>query len=81
MTFDLLVKPVLYRLQGLLPAERPTVQAFLTQKVYSPMGEDEFLRVLVGQVGERLVATPLQRRGWGDHVAGAGRRHRAPAAL
>lgn len=61
MTFDLLVKPVLYRLHGLLPAERPTVQAFLTQKVYSPMGEDEFLRVLVGQVGERLVATPLQR--------------------
>jgi putative molybdopterin biosynthesis protein len=60
-TFDLLVKPVLFRMQGLLPPERPTVQAILSQKVHSPMGEDEFLRVTVGQVGERLVATPLQR--------------------
>ncbi|HSN76126.1 MAG TPA: molybdopterin biosynthesis protein [Anaerolineae bacterium] len=61
MTFDLLVKPVLYAMQGLLPPERPRMTAKLTQKVYSPMGEDEFLRVTVGQVGEQVVATPLQR--------------------
>ena len=47
--------------QGLLPPERPQVRAILTRKVQSPMGEDEFLRVTVGQVGDRLVATPLQR--------------------
>jgi putative molybdopterin biosynthesis protein len=61
MTFDLLVKPVIYAMQGLLPPERPKMAARLTQKVYSPMGEDEFLRVTVGQVGEQVVATPLQR--------------------
>ncbi|MFZ2489483.1 MAG: molybdopterin biosynthesis protein [Anaerolineae bacterium] len=61
MTFELLVKPVLYAMQGLLPPERPQVTARLTQKVYSAMGEEEFLRVTLGQVGERLVATPLQR--------------------
>lgn len=61
MTFDLLVKPLVYRWQGLLPPERPQVRAILTRKVQSPMGEDEFLRVTVGQVGDRLVATPLQR--------------------
>ncbi len=61
MTFDLLVKPVIYAMQGLLPPERPKMAAKLTQKVYSPMGEDEFLRVTVGQVGEQVVATPLQR--------------------
>lgn len=59
LTFDLLVKPLLYRWQGLLPPERPTLQAQLTRKVLSPMGEDEFLRVTVGQVGDKLVATPL----------------------
>lgn len=61
MTFDLLAKPVIYAMQGLLPPERPQVVARLTQKVYSGMGEDEFLRVTLGQVGEQMVATPLQR--------------------
>ncbi|MFZ2359357.1 MAG: molybdopterin biosynthesis protein, partial [Anaerolineae bacterium] len=61
MTFDLLVKPLIFAMLGLLPPERPKLAARLTQKVYSPMGEDEFLRVTVGQVGEQVVATPLQR--------------------
>jgi len=61
MTFELLVKPVIYAMQGLLPPERPQISAKLTQKVYSSMGEDEFLRVTLGQVGEQVVATPLQR--------------------
>jgi putative molybdopterin biosynthesis protein len=59
LTFDLLVKPLLYRWQGQLPPERPTIQAQLTRKVLSPMGEDEFLRVTVGKVGDKIVATPL----------------------
>jgi putative molybdopterin biosynthesis protein len=33
----------------------------MTRKVLSPMGEDEFLRVTVGRVGNRLVAAPLNR--------------------
>ncbi|MFN8444171.1 MAG: molybdopterin biosynthesis protein [Caldilineaceae bacterium] len=59
MTFDLLIKPLLYRWQGQLPPERPIMQATLTRKTVSPMGEDEFLRVTLGQVGNKLVATPL----------------------
>ena len=59
LTFDLLVKPLLYRWQGQLPPERPTIGAQLTRKVLSPMGEDEFLRVTVGKVGDKIVATPL----------------------
>jgi putative molybdopterin biosynthesis protein len=59
MTFELLVRPLLYRWQGLLPPERPTMQAVITRKTLSPMGEDEFLRVTLGQVGERVIATPL----------------------
>ena len=59
MTFDLIVRPLLYRWQGQLPPERPTMQAVLTRKVLSPMGEDEFMRVSLGKVGDRVVATPL----------------------
>jgi putative molybdopterin biosynthesis protein len=59
MTFDIIVRPLLYRWQGQLPPEQPQVEAVLTRKVLSPMGEDEFLRVALGRVGERIVATPL----------------------
>ncbi len=59
LAFDLLVKPLLYRWQGILPPQRPTVQATLTRKTLSPIGEDEFLRVTVGKVGAKTVATPL----------------------
>jgi putative molybdopterin biosynthesis protein len=59
MTFDLIVRPLLYRRQGQLPPERPTMEAVLTRKVLSPLGEDEFLRVALGRVGDRVVATPL----------------------
>ncbi|MBX3049938.1 MAG: molybdopterin biosynthesis protein [Caldilineaceae bacterium] len=59
MTFDLLVKPLLYRWQGLEMPDKPTVQATLTRKTLSPLGEDHFLRVTLGKVGGRLVATPL----------------------
>ena len=33
----------------------------MSRKVLSPMGEDEFMRVKVGRVGERVIATPLTR--------------------
>lgn len=59
MTFDLLIKPLLYRWQGQLPPERSILEATLTRKTVSSMGEDEFLRVTVGQVGNKVVATPL----------------------
>lgn len=59
MTFDIIVRPLLYRWQGQLPPEIPKIEAMLTRKVLSPMGEDEFLRVALGRVGDRIVATPL----------------------
>lgn len=59
VTFDLIVRPLLYRLQGSLPPERPLIEATLTRKLLSPMGEDEFVRVSLGKVGDRIVATPL----------------------
>jgi putative molybdopterin biosynthesis protein len=40
---------------------RPTTTATITRKLLSPMGEEEYVRVKIGQVGERLVAAPLSR--------------------
>ena len=59
VTFDLLVTPLLYRWQGQQPPQRPTVTATLTRKLASPMGEDHFVRVTLGKVGDRVVAAPL----------------------
>jgi len=59
VTFDLIVTPLLYRWQGQKPPQRPTVTATLTRKLASPMGEDHYVRVTLGKVGERVVAAPL----------------------
>ncbi|MBV8083727.1 MAG: molybdopterin biosynthesis protein [Chloroflexi bacterium] len=61
LTLDLFLKPLLAQMLGTAPRERATVQAVMTRKVLSPMGEDEYLRVSIGRVGERVVATPLNR--------------------
>ena len=61
LTADLFVKPVIERKLGLSPQRRDTIKATLTRKTPSSMGEDEYLRVRLGRVGGRLVATPIQR--------------------
>lgn len=59
VTFDLVVRPVLLRWQGQIVPARPRVSATLARKVVSPAGDDEFVRVTLGRVGERVIATPL----------------------
>ena len=61
LTCELFVKPLLERRLGMPSAARPVVNASITRKTLSPMGEDEFVRVRLGRVGDRLVATPIQR--------------------
>ena len=61
VTSELFVKPLIEQMLGTAPSRRDNVSATMTRKVLSPMGEDEFLRVSLGRVGGRLVATPLQR--------------------
>jgi putative molybdopterin biosynthesis protein len=38
-----------------------TVTASLTRKVTSPAGDDDYMRVAVGRVGDKLLAAPLSR--------------------
>jgi putative molybdopterin biosynthesis protein len=61
LTSELFLRPLIYRLQGLPLPERSKVKATITRKLLSPMGEEEYVRVKLGQVGERLMAAPLSR--------------------
>jgi putative molybdopterin biosynthesis protein len=61
LSFDQFVKPLLYNLQGSPPPRIETVRVQPTRDIPSKLGIEEFLRVNIGKVGERYVATPLAR--------------------
>ncbi|HEY43309.1 MAG TPA: molybdopterin biosynthesis protein [Anaerolineae bacterium] len=61
LTGEIFVEPLLARWLG-RPAFKPqTIEATLTRKVRSSLGDDEYLRVTVGRVGERMITAPLSR--------------------
>lgn len=61
LTFHTFVRPVVRSMLGLAHEIPETVEAGLTRKVASTAGVEEFLRVKVGKVGERLIASPISR--------------------
>lgn len=61
LTGELFVRPLLHRWLGLPTPERLRIEAQLTRKLLSPVADDEFVRVVVGRVGERTLAAPLSR--------------------
>ncbi|UCG11279.1 MAG: molybdopterin biosynthesis protein [Deltaproteobacteria bacterium] len=61
ISMEQFVRPFLYRIQGLAEPESEQVEAYPSQKLPSKLGVEEFLRVNLGRVGDRLVATPLPR--------------------
>ena len=61
LTAELFLRPLIYRMHGQLPPRRPSMPAVFSRKLLSPIGEDEFVRVTLGQVDDRVIATPLTR--------------------
>ncbi len=61
LSFEQFVKPILYTLQGVSPPKKPTIEVQPTRDIPSKLGTEEFLRVNIGRVGDRHVATPLAR--------------------
>ena len=61
LTCELFVKPLIERKLGLPSVERNKVKAKIARKTLSPMGEDEFLRVRLGRVDDKFVASPVER--------------------
>jgi molybdenum cofactor synthesis domain-containing protein len=59
--FDQFIRPALAKMQGQLPPERETVTATAARRIASKLGQEEFVRVHLGRVGERVVAMPLKR--------------------
>ncbi len=61
LTGEIFVEPVLARWQGQRPYQPPTITATLTRKLNSHTGDDDFVRVAVGEVNGRFVTTPISR--------------------
>ena len=61
LTGELLVLPLIRLWLGLAQPEAPTVTAISTRKIVSPIGDDDYVRVALARIDDRLQATPLQR--------------------
>ncbi len=61
LTGEIFVEALLARWLGRSASEPIEVQATLTRKVTSRSKDDDYMRVVAGRVGERLLAAPLSR--------------------
>jgi putative molybdopterin biosynthesis protein len=61
LSFQEFVRPLLYSLQGSRPPDRKTITVEPSRDLPSKLGIEEFLRVNIGRVGDKTVATPLPR--------------------
>ena len=61
LTFELFVRPLIEECLGRPAPQRRTVRAVTPRQLVSHAGDDEFIRVRVGRVGDRIVAAPLER--------------------
>lgn len=61
IAFEQFVQPLIRHLLGQPDVERDRVAVYPTRKIASKLGLEEFIRVKLGLVGDRVVATPLPR--------------------
>lgn len=61
LTVDIFVEELIARWLGRRPVEPPVISAQFTRKTVSPPGDDDYVRVVVGKVGEKTLAAPIAR--------------------
>jgi len=61
LSFQQFAQPLLHRFQGLRPPKAETISVQPSRDLPSKLGVEEFLRVNIGRVGDKTVATPLPR--------------------
>jgi putative molybdopterin biosynthesis protein len=61
LSFEEFVRPLLLSLQGYAVPKRRFIRVQPSRDISSKLGIEEFLRVNIGRVGERTIATPLPR--------------------
>lgn len=61
VAFEQFARPLIRHMLGLPDPERTVVDVYPTRDLTSKAGLEEFLRVKLGRVGDRIMATPLPR--------------------
>ena len=61
LTGEIFIEPLIAGWLGRSAYVPLTIKAKLTRKVTSPAGDDDYMRLAVGRVGEQIVAAPLSR--------------------
>jgi putative molybdopterin biosynthesis protein len=61
LTGEIFVEPLIARWLGRSPKKPLSMNARLTRKISSPAGDDDYIRLALGRVGERVLAAPLSR--------------------
>ena len=61
IAFEQFVQPMIYALLGQPEPVKETIAVQPTKKIASKLGVEEFVRVKLGEVRDRIVATPLAR--------------------
>jgi putative molybdopterin biosynthesis protein len=61
VAFEQFVAPLLAGMLGVDAPQRETISVHPARKIPSRLGMEEFVRVKLGRVGERVIATPLPR--------------------
>ncbi|MEW6185720.1 MAG: molybdopterin biosynthesis protein [Thermodesulfobacteriota bacterium] len=61
VSFEQFARPLLFKMQGLLAPERAKVAVYPARSFPSKLGQEEFLRVNLGRVGDKIIANPLPR--------------------
>ena len=61
IAFEQFVQPLIYQMLGQTSPAPKVIEVEPTRKIASKLGVEEFVRVKLGRVGQRVVATPLPR--------------------
>lgn len=61
LTSEIFVKPLLFEWLGIPSIHNETIDAYITRKITSPGGDDDYVRVVTGQVSGKYLAAPLSR--------------------
>lgn len=61
LIFHLFARPVLYKKIGINPPAPVSLDCFVSRKLPSPMGVDEYVNVNVARIDQRTIAYPLNR--------------------
>ncbi len=61
IVFEIFIKPVIHKYLGIEMEKPVLLSASLSRQIASTVGIEEFIRVKIGKVGERIMASPVGR--------------------